>query len=44
MEAMRKMLGEFGLTPTSRARMQVPTAPDELDDFERYLARWERTR
>ena len=44
MEAMRKMLGEFGLTPTSRARLHVPTAPEELDDFDRFLARRERTR
>jgi P27 family predicted phage terminase small subunit len=44
MEFMRKMLGEFGLTPTSRARLQVPTAPDELDEFERFIARRERTR
>ena len=39
MEAMRKMLGEFGLTPTSRARLQVPAVPDALDEFERFRAR-----
>ncbi len=43
MEAMRKMLGEFGLTPTSRARLHVPTAPQELDDFDRFLAKRDRT-
>jgi P27 family predicted phage terminase small subunit len=39
MEAMRKMLGEFGLTPTSRARLQVPAVPDALDEFEQFHAR-----
>ena len=38
MEAMRKMLGEFGLTPSSRVRLQVPSAPDALDEFERFVA------
>jgi P27 family predicted phage terminase small subunit len=39
MEAMRKMLGEFGLTPSSRARLQVPRTPDALDEFERFCSR-----
>ena len=37
------MLGEVGLTPSSRARLQVPKAPDALDEFEQFLAKRGRT-
>ena len=43
MEAMRKMLSEFGLTPSSRARLHVPQTPDALDEFERFCAGRGRT-
>ena len=43
MEAMRKMLSEFGLSPTSRARLHVPKVPDAFDEFERFNAGRGRT-
>jgi P27 family predicted phage terminase small subunit len=42
MQEMRKLLGEFGLTPTSRSRLHVPIIPAEDDEFERFLARTQR--
>ena len=37
MEAMRKFLVEFGLTPSSRSRIKVPARGDGPDEFEVFL-------
>ena len=37
MEAMRKFLVEFGLTPSSRSRVRLPAACDPDDPLERLL-------
>jgi len=37
MEAMRKFMVEFGLTPSSRSRIRVPERTDAVDDFDLFL-------
>lgn len=37
MEAMRKFMVEFGLTPSSRSRIRVPGGGEEADEFDRFL-------
>jgi P27 family predicted phage terminase small subunit len=37
MELMRKLLVEFGLTPSSRSRIRVPAGGDEADELDRFL-------
>jgi P27 family predicted phage terminase small subunit len=37
MEAMRKFMVEFGLTPSSRSRIRVPDDPEAADEFDRFL-------
>src|SRR5436190_8755005 len=37
MEAMRKFMVEFGLTPSSRSRIRVPEGGPALDEFEAFL-------
>ena len=37
MEAMRKFMVEFGLTPSSRSRIRVPDNADALDEFDRFM-------
>ena len=36
MEAMRKLMIEFGLTPSSRSRIRVPGGND-ADELDRFL-------
>lgn len=38
LEALRKLLLEFGLTPSSRSRIHAMGASPEDDEFERFLA------
>jgi hypothetical protein len=33
------MLVEFGMSPSSRSRVTVAKAPDEEDEFEKFLQR-----
>jgi P27 family predicted phage terminase small subunit len=37
METMRKLMVEFGLTPSSRSRIRVPAGGDEADELDRFL-------
>ena len=37
LEAMRKFLVEFGLTPSSRSRIRVPEGGAVVDEFEAFL-------
>ena len=37
METMRKLMVEFGLTPSSRSRIRVPGGGAEQDEFDRFL-------
>ena len=37
LEAMRKFLVEFGLTPSSRSRIRLPASGDAADEFDRFL-------
>jgi P27 family predicted phage terminase small subunit len=37
MEAMRKFMVEFGLTPSSRSRIRVPGGGAEADEFDQFL-------
>src|SRR3990172_2095863 len=37
MEAMRKFMVEFGLTPSSRSRLRVPDQPDAAREFDIFL-------
>lgn len=37
LEIMRKMMVEFGLTPSSRSRIRVPGGGEQADEFERFL-------
>jgi P27 family predicted phage terminase small subunit len=37
LETMRKLMVEFGLTPSSRSRIKVPDAGDAADEFDRFL-------
>jgi P27 family predicted phage terminase small subunit len=37
MEAMRKFMVEFGLTPSSRSRIRVPAGGDAADEFDVFL-------
>ena len=37
LEAMRKLLIEFGLTPSSRSRIRVTPVPDSRNDLELFL-------
>ena len=37
MEAMRKLLVEFGLTPSSRSRIKLPAEGGPADEFEQFL-------
>lgn len=34
---MKSMLVEFGMTPSSRSRVQVDTGPDEVDEYEQFV-------
>ena len=36
LEAMRKFLVEFGLTPSSRSRIRLPTEGDAASEFDRF--------
>ena len=38
-DAMRRIGVEFGLSPSSRARIEVPPQARELDDMERFLGK-----
>ena len=35
--SMRKLMVEFGLTPSSRSRIKVPDGGDAADEFDRFL-------
>ena len=37
LETMRKLMVEFGLTPSSRSRIRVPPDGDEIDELDRFL-------
>ena len=37
LETMRKLMVEFGLTPSSRSRIRLPAAGDRGDDLDRFL-------
>jgi len=37
LETMRKLMVEFGLTPSSRSRIRVPPGGDEVDELDRFL-------
>ena len=37
LENMRKLMVEFGLTPSSRSRIRVPAGGDEADELDRFL-------
>jgi P27 family predicted phage terminase small subunit len=37
LETMRKLMVEFGLTPSSRSRIRVPAGGDEADELDRFL-------
>ena len=37
LELMRKLMVEFGLTPSSRSRIHVPAGGDEADELDRFL-------
>jgi len=37
MEAMRKLLVEFGLTPSSRSRIKLPAEGRPADEFDLFL-------
>ena len=37
METMRKLMVEFGLTPSSRSRIKVPDGGEPGDEFDRFL-------
>ena len=37
LETMRKLMVEFGLTPSSRSRIKVPAGGDEADELDRFL-------
>jgi P27 family predicted phage terminase small subunit len=37
LETMRKLMIEFGLTPSSRSRIRVPLGGDEVDELDRFL-------
>jgi P27 family predicted phage terminase small subunit len=37
LELMRKLMVEFGLTPSSRSRIRVPSGGDEADELDRFL-------
>jgi P27 family predicted phage terminase small subunit len=37
LEMMRKMMVEFGLTPSSRSRIRVPGGGQDADEFDRFL-------
>jgi P27 family predicted phage terminase small subunit len=37
MEIMRKLMVEFGLTPSSRSRIKVPDGGDAADEFDQFL-------
>jgi P27 family predicted phage terminase small subunit len=37
LETMRKLMVEFGLTPSSRSRIRVPPGGDEIDELDRFL-------
>jgi P27 family predicted phage terminase small subunit len=37
LETMRKLMIEFGLTPSSRSRIRVPPGGDEVDELDRFL-------
>lgn len=37
LETMRKLMVEFGLTPSSRSRIRVPAAGEDFDEFAAFL-------
>src|SRR4029079_8970243 len=37
LETMRKLMVEFGLTPSSRSRSRIPSDPGGMDEFDRFL-------
>lgn len=37
LETMRKLMVEFGLTPSSRSRIRVPATGDDFDEFAAFL-------
>ena len=37
LETMRKLMVEFGLTPSSRSRIRVPEQGDAASEFEQFL-------
>jgi P27 family predicted phage terminase small subunit len=37
LETMRKLMVEFGLTPSSRSRIKVPGGGDAADEFDQFL-------
>ena len=37
LEMMRKLMTEFGLTPSSRSRIRVPGDPEGADELDRFL-------
>jgi P27 family predicted phage terminase small subunit len=37
LETMRKLMVEFGLTPSSRSRIRLPSGGDEADELDRFL-------
>ena len=37
LETMRKLMVEFGLTPSSRSRIRVPDQGDAASEFEEFL-------
>ena len=37
MEAMRKFMVEFGLTPSSRSRIRIPDDPAAVDELKAFL-------
>jgi P27 family predicted phage terminase small subunit len=37
LETMRKLMVEFGLTPSSRSRIKVPDGGDAADEFDQFL-------
>ncbi len=37
LESMRKLMVEFGLTPSSRSRIKVPDNPDATDEFDLFI-------
>ncbi|HUE75166.1 MAG TPA: P27 family phage terminase small subunit [Pirellulaceae bacterium] len=37
METLRKLMVEFGLTPSSRSRIKVPEGGEPGDEFDRFM-------